>query len=176
LLSKLVGAILVVVVNILAAAQVVPEEAVYGSLISVLNYLGAEPIFQILAVCLSCIEPYPVSRSLDSTCDRCGGPLFKRTNLHIRRQEDLEAIATPLLQYPIMSIEGQLRALLDIPGMEDGLEQWRGVQRTPGKYVDMLDGRIAQGIKGPDTRPFFESPAPAGSAQLRIGLVLGFDW
>jgi hypothetical protein len=173
---KACGAVLVVVANILAAAEVVPQEAVYGSLTSVLNYLNAEPTFQVLAVCPSCIEPYPVSRKSNSTCDRCGGPLFKSTNRHDRRQQDLEAIATPLLQYPVMSIESQLRALLDIPGMEDELEQWREVQRTPGKYNDMFDGRIAQGIKGPDARPFFENPVPPRSTELRIGLVLGFDW
>jgi hypothetical protein len=166
----------VVIANILAAAEVVPEETVCGSLTSVLSCLGSEPVFQILGVCPLCLEPCPVSRPHDSTCGRCGGPLFKHTNRHDRRQHDLEAVVTPLLQYPIMSIESQLRTLLDIPGMEFELEQWRRVQRTPGKDTDVFDGRIAQGIKGPDTRHFFENLAPAGSTELRIGLVLGFDW
>jgi hypothetical protein len=75
-----------------------------------------------------------------------------------------------------MSIEHQLRAIIDTPGMENELEKWRGAHRVEGEYNDMFDGRIARKIKGSDGRPFFENPLPTESSELRIGLVLGFDW
>jgi hypothetical protein len=75
-----------------------------------------------------------------------------------------------------MTIEAQLRGILEVPGMEDELEQWRYTTRTSGKYIDMFDGRVPRNIKAHDGHPFFENPLPAGSTELRIGLVLGFDW
>jgi hypothetical protein len=76
-----------------------------------------------------------------------------------------------------MSIESQIQAILETPGMEDELEQWRYAARTSGEYHNMFDGRIARNIKACDGRPFFENPLPAAiSKELRIGLVLGFDW
>jgi hypothetical protein len=75
-----------------------------------------------------------------------------------------------------MSIEAQLRAILAVPGMVQAMDAWCSVDRMTGQYKDMFDGRVAQHVKGVDGKVFFENPAPAGSKELRIGLVLGFDW
>jgi hypothetical protein len=75
------------------------------------------------------------------------------------------------------SIESQLRQLLAIPGIEEQLEQWRTIPRTPDNLTDVFDGDICKTIPGADGRPFFENPRPAGQPpELRIGLTLGADW
>jgi hypothetical protein len=171
------GAVLVVVAHILAAANVpFGERPAYTTLTSVMTNLNIEPAFQVLPLCPRCMEPYPANRDTSSVCDECANPLFAHIKRHDRRHAHAEDIARPLLQCPFMSIEQQLRTLLEVPGMEDELEQWRHVPRTPGKYHDMFDGRVPQEIKGPDEQPFFENPLPPDSTELRIGLVLGFDW
>jgi hypothetical protein len=173
------SAVLVVVAHILMAAGVTfgnGERSSYVSLTSVINNLGVEPVFQVLPICPLCMEPYPASRPTDTACDRCSTPLFKRIPSLDRRRRTTEDIVRPVLQCASMSVEAQLRAILEIPGMEDEMEQWRDVPRTPGVYNDMFDGRVPQQLKGPDGRPFFENPKPANSTELRIGGVLGFDW
>jgi hypothetical protein len=151
-------------------------EAPYLSLTSVIAHLGIEPIIQVLPVCPSCSEPHPSGQLPDALCTRCLAPLFKHSKGLNQRQRHAEDITQPCLQYPHMNIEDQLRSILDIPGMEDEMERWRYTSRTRGKYKDMFDGRIPREIKGHDGRPFFENPAPGDVTELRIGLVLGFDW
>jgi hypothetical protein len=173
------GAVLVVVAHILMAAGVVYDDgqrSTYVSLTSVINNIGVEPVFQVLPMCPECMEPYPSSRAANSCCDRCAAPLFKKIPRLDRRRRTGENVVRPLLQCPSMSIESQLRAILDVPGMEDEMDHWRSVPRSPGVYNDIFDGRVTRELKGPDGRPFFENPAPAGSTELRIGVVLGFDW
>jgi hypothetical protein len=40
----------------------------------------------------------------------------------------------------------------------------------------MFNGFIPRNVKGPDGTPFFAPPRPPEVRELRIGLVLGFDW
>jgi hypothetical protein len=171
--------VLLVVINIALAAGTAlggDSHTAYVSLKSVLDNIGAEPVFQVLPVCPRCMEPYPASSTHDSTCDTCGDPLFKRIPRRTRRQPNAPDTFRPHLQQPYMGIETQLRGILAIPGMEDELEQWRRLERRPGTYRDMFDGQVPRNIKGPDERPFFENPVPDNSTELRIGLVLGLDW
>jgi hypothetical protein len=177
------GAVLVVVSHILLAAGVVldaGQQSPYVTLKSVMSNVGIEPAFHILAVCPQCMEPHPSSTSPGSMCTRCESPLFKSTARRGRRARapanDGANLERPLVQYPVMSVEAQLRAILAIPGMEDEMEHFRSVPRSPGVYNDMFDGRVPREIKGPDGRPFFENPVPPGSTELRVGLTLGFDW
>jgi hypothetical protein len=173
------GTVLVVVSHILVAGKYKlkdGQQAPYVTLSSVLTNLGVEPEFQVLPVCPQCMEVYPNTRARDSKCDRCLSPLFKHTKTVNGRRDEDDNIVRPLLQFPRLSIEDQLRKILEIPGMEDELEHWRHVHQTLGKSNDMFDGRVAQEIKGSDGRPFFENPSPVGCTELRIGLVLGFDW
>jgi hypothetical protein len=151
------------------------HEAPYASLTSVITHLGVEPDFQVLPVCPRCSEPHPSGQLPDALCIRCSAPLFKHTGRHNQRQRHTEDILRPHLQYPHMGIEDQLRTILEVPGMEDEMEQWRFKSRMRGKYNDMFDGRVPRDIKGPDGRPFFENPA-VDANELRVGLVLGFDW
>jgi hypothetical protein len=153
------------------------RQAPYATLKTILNNMGVEPNFQVLPVCPQCSEPHPAGRSHTSTCNRCEAPLFKPLKTNGRRTGSAEPNSRPLVQYPSMSIKSQIQAILETPGMEDELEQWRYATQTSGEYHDMFDGRIARNIKACDERPFFENPLPAAiSTELQIGLVLGFNW
>jgi hypothetical protein len=94
----------------------------------------------------------------------------------VRSRSTLGVTVCLLLQFPCLSIKDQLHKILEIAGMEDELEHWRHVHQTLGKSNNMFDGRVAQEIKGLNSRPFFENPSPVGCTELHIGLVLGFDW
>jgi hypothetical protein len=175
------GAVLFVVTHILAcsggvAPNLLKSGTPYLSLRSVLDNLGVEPVFQVLAVCPKCQEPHPAAIKGPSSCVRCASPLFKEIRSHDQRRSQPHVKFQPFIQCPSMSIESQLRAILAIPGMEDEMESWRHVSRKSGEYHDMFDGRVAKDVKGPDGQPFFQNPACEGSSELRVGAVLGFDW
>ncbi|EPS99806.1 hypothetical protein FOMPIDRAFT_1030690 [Fomitopsis schrenkii] len=170
-------AVLVVMGQILAAAGIITERhALYISLASVLASLGVEPVFQILPVCPSCLEVYPGNYPRDLPCRRCASPLFSHAQRHDRRQRTASSVVRPLLQFPMKSIEAQLREILAVPGMEELVEGWRTKSRAPGTYQDNFDGRICRELQGPDGRLFFENPLPTQCNELRIGLTLGVDW
>lgn len=163
-------AILVIVAFIIStAATSFDTSETYKTLPSVLNHLGVNPDFVVLPVCPECFEVYPASTPTSDVCARCDSPIFKAAVGHKK--------ATPLLQFPVKSIEEQLVDILHVDGVEDLLEQWRFKERCIGKYLDNFDGEICKILKGPDSRPFFENPLPPETRdELRIGLTLGVDW
>lgn len=169
------NAVLTVVFFILQTAGVLlhPEMPLYYTLGTVLSHTGVEPTFTVLPVCPTCLEVYPITTAQDLACTVCGSPLFRsRRRLDRTRTED---IATqPLLRYATKTLESQLRDILNVPGMEEVLEEWRSRPRSPGEMVDIFDGDVCKTIPGPDGRPFFENPRHKG--ELRIGLSLGLDW
>jgi hypothetical protein len=172
-------AVLVVFGHIMAAAGVVlgqGQRGSYVSLASVMTNIGVEPVFQVLTVCPKCLEPYPAGRTSATPCDRCATPLFKATKERDRQRPTAPAPARPFLQAPHMSVEAQLRAILAMPGMEDHMESWRSVERTPGTKKDIFDGDMTKDLKGPDGKPFFQNPMPSDCTELRVGVVAGLDW
>lgn len=172
--------VLVVVLNILRYAGTSFSDLhprPYVTLTTVSARLGVEPVFQVLPVCPTCFEPHPFSTSKSAICDHCSEPLFRVTRRLDRRQRGArDEITTPFLQFPTKSIEGQLRDILAVPGMEDTLEAWRSIPRSAGVYQDNFDGEICRTLPGPDELPFFQNPIPGGSDELRIGVTLGVDW
>jgi hypothetical protein len=174
------SAVLVVVFHIIAALGVVLDPNHHTPLVSlssVMNNIGIEPTFSVLPVCPNCLEPYPHNRvTLSLSCNRCDALLFRPVQQHRRCSASTGTISRALLQYPMMSIEAQLRAMLAVRGMEHQLESWRHLQRKPEELQDIFDGEVTRGLKGSDGQPFFENPLPLNSHELRIGLVLGLDW
>lgn len=170
------NAVLIVVLNILRSSGVPLPLHPYRTLASVTLRLGVEPIFQTLPVCSKCLEVHPAGTPTNTNCSKCDFPLYKSTVRHNRRAAPGSENHRPHLQFPMKSIEAQLREILVIPGMEDVMEQWRVKQRTPDVYRDNFDGEVCKTIPGADGRPFFENPPPAGCTELRIGLSLGIDW
>lgn len=171
--------ILVVVLNILRAAgyALTTTPSPYVTLPSVISHLGVEPVFQVLPVCENCLEVFPSSTKPGTLCDHCSNPLFKSILRHNRRTPNDNESHRPSLQFPMKSIEAQLRDICAIPGMLGVLEEWRTKSRSPGRYGDNFDGAVCQELPGVDKRPFFENPRPQDSPpELRIGLTLGVDW
>ena len=85
----------------------------------------------------------------------------------------------PLLQFPHKIIESQLREIIDIPGMGDMLDGWRGLPRTSGVMGDVFDGRSCQELPAPNGCAFFENPLPVQPGEAsdpHIGLSAGMDW
>jgi hypothetical protein len=169
--------VLVVVIYIMASAGAVDlsnRKVAYLSLASVLNNLDVEPDVRVLRICPACQEPYPAYRPGPFLCNRCQTPVFTETLSNDPRKKNARRIVKPALQCPYISIETQLRSILAVPGMIKAMDQWRPVMRQAGRYKDMFDGYVAKHVKAPDGTPFFQNPAPP--KELRIGLVLGFDW
>jgi hypothetical protein len=178
---KACNVVLVVVMHILASAGAVDlrtGKAAYESLQSVLRNMDVEPDLKVLPVCPACQEPYPASREGPFLCSRCNTPVFSVTSSHDSRRANVPRLVKPILQCPYMSIEAQLRAILAVPGMVNAMDGWRSSHRTAGQYHDMFDGLVARQVRGVDGEPFFINPLifPDGHQELRIGLVLGFDW
>ncbi|THU96176.1 hypothetical protein K435DRAFT_819510 [Dendrothele bispora CBS 962.96] len=151
--------VLFVVSNIVKAVDpsiIAPPVTFYSTLPTVLNHMGVEPDFQVLPVCPSCLKPYPASTT---SCSICDAPLFRFIQ-SLNRRNSAGANSNPFLQFPMKSIESQLREILLVPGMEDLLEQWRDVSRVDGEYQDIFDGAICKELKGVDGRLFFANPLP----------------
>ncbi|KAK7434865.1 hypothetical protein VKT23_019968 [Stygiomarasmius scandens] len=94
---------------------------VFSTLPTVLNHMGVKPDFEILPVCSSCIIPFPASTS---SCTECHAPLFWFVQILNRQNTSGAKFTNPFLQFPMKSIELQLRDVLMVPGMEDLLEEW----------------------------------------------------
>ncbi|KAL0945173.1 hypothetical protein HGRIS_004324 [Hohenbuehelia grisea] len=150
-----------------------PDSLPYITLTSVLSQLGVEPTFMVLPLCPSCLEVFPGTTSSTSRCSRCDTPLFYSRRRLDRRTSGPET-RRPAVQFPMKSIESQLRDILEVPGMEDELELWRQKPRTPGKLTDNFDGEVCKTLPAPDGSRFFENPPR--HQELRIGLTLGADW
>lgn len=146
----------------------------YRTLPSVLHHLDVEPKFITLPVCPECFRLYPPTLKSTDLCTHCSIPIFKSTTSTSKRSQ--KENSRPLLQFPVKSIEAQLRDILDVDGMEDILERWRTQERQPGVYIDNFDGAVCKELKGADGRLFFENPLPPGNAELRLGLTAGVDW
>ncbi|KAF7366659.1 hypothetical protein MSAN_00923800 [Mycena sanguinolenta] len=85
----------------------------------------------------------------------------------------------PLLQFPMKSLEEQLTALLQIPGMEDELAKStdRAKSSIRGKWTNIFDGKVCQELPTADgSRFFFPSDEELARGELRIGVTLGVDW
>ena len=132
---------------------------------------------QVLALCTICKTPFPNSTMTQDTCPTCATPLFlPDTTWRGKRRKKMRI---PVLRYPYLSITEQLTSIVAIPGMEDLMDQWRTVSRTPGVYQDIFDGRVAQQLPAHNNTKFFsnlptEARGPQG--ELRLGLTLGADW
>lgn len=162
----------------LTAVDAPHSRGFYSSLSSVMTNLGVEPEIDVLPVCPGCLEPHPTSYSPTLPCARCGEILFRHIKRLDRRRGPRD-IPRPLLQFPHKMIEAQLRDIVSIPGMEEMLDHWRKLPRTPGELQDAFDGRIYQELPAANGRLFFENPlpvAPGEAPELRIGLSAGMDW
>lgn len=148
-----------------------------STLTSVLDSMELEPQVRILPVCPSCLEVFPDSDSTPSICPLCNTFIFKESP---RPSTQKCPSRTPLLRFPMMSIESQLVTMLLVPGVEKACDDWRKTKRTPGKYDDNFDGRICRELPDVDGQPFFKNdPQDVGNGpegELRIGLTLGVDW
>jgi hypothetical protein len=167
------NAVLVIFVHILSLATTpVDVRDSYRTLPSVMTHLGVDPIFVTLPVCPVCFEVHASSLSAQTRCVRCASPIFKLTSPGQQSQKP-----KPILQFPTVCLEQQLRQIIEIDGMEDILEEWCYLPRSPGEYNDNFDGEICKTVEGHDERPFFENPRPPDTQdELRIGLTLGVDW
>ncbi|VDB84878.1 unnamed protein product [Peniophora sp. CBMAI 1063] len=158
------------------------QPPVLGSLKSVMENLGVEPDFQVLPTCPFCLEVYPSSRytSPNAPCDRCHEPVFRSIRSLNRRLRPGARLIVPSLQFPMKSIEDQLRDIIAVPGVEDTLDGWRQLAHIPGEYRRIFDGRIIRSeLKAANGRLFFENPLPVQTGvapELRIGLSMGVDW
>jgi hypothetical protein len=128
----------------------------------------------VLAVCPGCREVFPGSSHTATQCSQCESDIFGEVPTAGRRKSRI-----PLIRYPYLSISEQLASILALPGVEDIMDDWRTVERKPGLYQDVFDGRIAKEMKGPDEKHFFsnkkgEEKGPNG--ELRLGLTWGVDW
>jgi hypothetical protein len=176
---KACNVVLIVILGILVSAGAVQHPnsgATYTTLTSVLNNMGVKPELSILAVCPSCQEPYPACRKGPFLCTRCYAPVFVEAAAQGGHRPNAPWVYKPILQCPHLSIESQLREILAVPGMISAMDHWRTLPRESGQYRDMFDGFVTQNVKGPDGAPFFRAPQPSEVKELRIGLVLGFDW
>lgn len=168
--------VLVVVAQLLKAANVAVNPPLLQTLPAVMDHLGAEPNFQILPACPTCFELFPPTSPATTKCPRCTIPIFHSVPASSRTPNTKPK---PLLSFPTKSIEEQLKDMLCIPGVEDEMDLWRKQARTPGIYEDFFDGRISREIEGPDGLPFFRpgtSPDSAPDNELRVGVTLGVDW
>ncbi|KAJ6501498.1 hypothetical protein C8R47DRAFT_229150 [Mycena vitilis] len=170
--------VLVVVGQLLRAAQVVVDPPLLKTLPAVLDHLGAEPSFQVLPACPTCFELFPASSPPLTECARCSVPIF-RPIPSTARTPGATPKPKPRVSFPTKSIEEQLKDMLSVPGVEDEMDLWREKARKPGVYEDFFDGLVSKEIEGPDGLPFFRSGASPTSApdnELRVGLTLGVDW
>jgi hypothetical protein len=167
--------ILAIIVGILAPAAYAP----LVTLKSVNRTLGLDAPIYILTVCPQCREVYPWATSADApdTCTRCDAELYLSDHTFCGcRCIDRR----PHIKYPFLSISAQLPAIMSTPGVEESMDEWRTMCRTPGQYNDIFDGRICQGLRGPDGKKFFsnlpDERESGPSGELRIGLTWGVDW
>ncbi|OBZ78707.1 hypothetical protein A0H81_00066 [Grifola frondosa] len=123
------------------------------------SLLGLEVAHQIFVVCPNCKEVFPDTSDLSDNS--------RKTRI-------------PEIKYPYLSLEDQLRRLLQIPGLEDLLDDWRKKPQTPGVLINFFDGGIAKDLQGPDGKQFFANngiqDAKGPDGELRIGLSWGVDW
>lgn len=147
---------------------------------TVIQHLGAEPAFQILPVCPSCLEVFAASTPVDGLCNKCSHPLFPNNPTPSQqRNNTAPEDPRPYLQFPTKSLAEQLATLLAIEGMEIELEKSLGKAkaRVPGVWKNIFDGKICQELPtAAGSKFFFPSEAEVAAGELRLGVALGTDW
>jgi hypothetical protein len=165
------NAILSIFAHILALNNTLPDPPILTTLPSVITTLGADPNFHILPVCPRCMQVHASTTAYPAPCKDCEEPLFHWPT-HAPKP-----VSTPRLQFPHKTLEAQIREILSVPGMEGTLDDWRKLERQPGKYRDIFDGAVCKELQDSNGRLFFNNEG--GSApdnELRIGVTLGVDW
>jgi hypothetical protein len=89
-------------------------------------------------------------------------------------------LKTPIIKYPYTPLSDQITSLLQLPGVEALLDEWRFKPRVPGEYGDIFDGAVCRSkLKAPDGSLFFSNlpnKKNGPNGELRIGVNLGIDW
>ncbi|EMD33478.1 hypothetical protein CERSUDRAFT_57200 [Gelatoporia subvermispora B] len=173
------NAILVVFSAILLSLGTPVNPPIFTSLPGIISALHVEPKFRTLPVCPSCMQVYPDTIPINALCDTCRLPLFvtEPTPAESRQGRTTRRVRKARLRFPFKSLETQLTAMLQVPGMETTCEQWRDKAREEGIWRDIFDGAIIRELKAPDGTPFFEAPKDDRKpADLRLGVTLGVDW
>ena len=86
----------------------------------------------------------------------------------------------PIVKYLYLPLSEQIASILQVPGVEALLDEWRKKPRKTGDYIDIFDGDVCHNkLQALDGSLFFsnlphEKNRPRG--KLRIGVNLGLDW
>ncbi|KAJ7774087.1 hypothetical protein B0H16DRAFT_1450890 [Mycena metata] len=147
---------------------------------TIIHHLGAELSIQILPVCPSCLEVYPVSSPRDAICTKCSHPLFPTAPTSSQARNNTAPENPRLyLQFPTKSLAEQLATLLSTEGIETEIENSLGKAkaRVPGVWKNIFDGKICQELPtAAGSRFFFPSEEEVAAGELRIGVTMGVDW
>ena len=151
----------------------------FRTLQSATRALGVDPSIELLAVCPTCRDVFPSANSkhMQDMCTACNTPLFLADRT---KRNNPRAIKTPIVKYPYLALSDQIASILQVPGVEALLDEWRKKPRKMGEYTDIFDGNICRNrLRAPNGSLFFsnlphEKNGPHG--ELRIGVNLGLDW
>ncbi|KAJ7583887.1 hypothetical protein C8J56DRAFT_1166808 [Mycena floridula] len=169
------NAILVVFGIVLRSTAAPVDPPMYDTLKSVLNIMSAEPTFRILPVCPKCQDVYPSDIEFTAKCSQCQHPLFKTTPTpaEARRGRTAREKPVPFLQFPEKSLQEQLAAVLQVPGIEELIEQSLHHEHVSDVYKNIFDGRICRNLEAPDVTKFFKlTPEQEAAGELRF-LIYG---
>ena len=175
---RALSAILSVVRLMLLAAGLDAITGIAATYKTVQSHMGIEPSFDILPVCVKCLEPHPADYKA-KVCCKCALPLFLPTiDAPQSKKKKKRKKLRPNLQMPYKSISEQLPNLLSLPGIEAELDRWRKARRQPSVLNDISDGNVWKNVLGHDNLPFFRDDPGGGRGhgELRIGVTLGCDW
>ena len=141
--------------------------------------LGVNRNIILLPIRPTCLNVFPPAGSIHTqdTCLSCNIDLFLPAET---KRGNIRSIKSPVMKFPYLPLSEQIKSILRVPGIEVLLDEWRLKDRSPGKYIDIFDGKICcTALKGPNGKFFFsnlpsEKHGPQG--ELHIGVNLGIDW
>lgn len=150
---------------------------------STFRRLRLEDRFLVVPLCPICRRLFIHALPGNATCSDCLTPLFTISGpapTDSNAPDDYESIENNhsriILRLPFNPVSRQLADLLQQPGIEKKIDEWRTAERKEGELRDIMDGEIWKTLPGPDGRLFFDNdPNRESKDELRIALTLGVD-
>ena len=154
------------------------DDRVPVTLTMTFNHLNLQDTFKFNPVCPDCRRVFLSSDVAPVRCTFCTAILFE--GLNDTSDPGITPPKTrakkPKIQCPQRPLSGCLPALLNHPGIEEVLDEWKSYESQPGKLNTVMDGRVWKTLPGHDGKSFFDnSPDCLEPDELWIGITLGFD-
>jgi hypothetical protein len=177
--------LLYVLATLLPMFHVLPEgESMPTTLKTVLKRLDLKDRFNVYPSCKGCHKIFVevVEQTDTFTCPTCHTHIFSSPDpslvnnllesLNYRKPKQIKA--TPKQVVVFRPLSDLVVDFLQRDGAVAKMDAWRFKDRSdPDLMRDMMDGRIWNGILGPDGRPFF---GDEGKEEIRIGVTVNLDW